>query len=329
MGALTVLGVALGAGIGTRLLPFTRHCPKPLLPVLGRPILEYVVTALATAGATQVLVNVHHLAGMMATHLDAWPAPVPVAHAFEPRLRGPAGALLTFADALREADVVLVSSGDLLFSADLAPLVHTHRYTGAALTFARLRTREVRRYGVLDIDDDGLLISSREKPDLPDDEEHWVSGGIYAVAPDVVEDIARLCAEHGTCDYARELAPALTSQGRVVATHPLGGYWCDIGSPRALHRANLDALAGMAGPRAAASASTWDDGVGGEPVPVYVDARAAIGRDVVFRGPSVICGHAVVGNGCSLDGTVLLEGAELAPGTAVRGGLFGPAGTVS
>lgn len=325
---MSVIGVALGAGVGARLLPFTRQRPKPLLPVLGRPILEHVVTSLASAGAAQVLVNVHHLAEMMTAHLDTWRGPVPVKHIFERRLRGPAGALLTFADLLGEADVVLVSSGDLLFSADLASLVATHRQTGAALTFARRRVRGVRRYGVLDIDDNGFLVSSREKPDLPDSEEHWVSGGIYAVAPEVVEDIARLCAKHGTCDYARELAPALTARGRVVATHPLDGYWIDIGSPDALCRANLDAVAGSAGPRAAAGATMWCDAEN-DPVPVYIDPTAAVGSDVVFRGPSVICSRATIGDKCSLDGTVMLERAVVPPGTTVRGGLLGSAGAAS
>lgn len=325
---MNILGVALGAGVGARLLPLTWQRPKPLLPILGRPILEHVVTALAAAGSAQVMVNVHHLADVMATHLDSWRAPVPVKYTYEPRLRGPAGALLTFADLLTEADVVLVSSGDLLFSADLESLVATHRRTGAALTFGRRRVRGARRYGVLDIDNNGFLIASREKPDLPDGEEHWVSGGIYAMDPGVVEDIALLCAEYGACDYARELAPALIARGRVVATHPLDGYWLDIGSPDALHRANLDAVAGTAGPRAAAGASMRDDAERG-PVPIYVDPAAFVGDDVVFRGPSVICSHATIGDGCSFDGTVVLDHTAVTSGTVIRGGILGTTGGVS
>lgn len=321
---MSVLGVVLSAGLGTRLDPFTRVLPKPLMTVASRPVLGHVLAAVSATGVSQVLVNVHHHAEKVAAFLDALPKQPPIHHRYEPRLRGPAGALLTFADQVGAADTILVGSGDVLFDGDLSSLVDAHNRTGAALTFAARRTAGARRYGVLEVGRDGMLLSCREKPDVPDDLECWVSAGIYCLSSSVLPMITEICARQQTCDYARELAPALLAAGLRVGTHHLSGYWCDIGTPKALYQANLDVVCGRAGRKLMAGVDTadateqWPMGV-----PVYVDSTARVGRGVSYLGPTVVGASAQVGDGCSLADTVMLTGAVMLAGTAAVGALIG------
>ncbi|MGH3429601.1 MAG: nucleotidyltransferase family protein, partial [Mycobacteriales bacterium] len=214
---MTIAGVVLGAGTGTRLRPLTDRAPKPLLPVLSRPLIGHVLKAVELAGAKEIYVNLHHRADALAAYLDTWPGAVALRHTVEPYLSGPAGALTTFADRLRDAELIVVSSGDVVFADDLRGLVDTHRGTAAALTFAVKRAVRARNYGVLDVDGDGRLVSAQEKPDVPDSEEHWISCGIYCVDAAVINDVVVLHKEVGVVDFARDLAPALLARGAVVS----------------------------------------------------------------------------------------------------------------
>jgi NDP-sugar pyrophosphorylase family protein/SAM-dependent methyltransferase len=319
---MTVAGLVLCAGAGMRLGPFTRSVPKPLLPIVGQPLIEYPLRAVEDAGVTDIYVNLHHGADALARYLDGRSGPAAVHHRVEPRLFGPAGALVTFADRLRSAEFVLVSSGDVVFADDLQPLIATHRRMRALLTFAVTRSAGARRYGVLDLDDRGLVLAAREKPDVPDDAKHWISCGVYCVDPAIVDEVARLLDGRETVDFARDLAPELLRQGETVATHPLRGYWTDVGTPAALHRANLDAVTGAitGGRRAGRSVAHAGPGT---PTDVFVHPHAKVGTDVSFFGPSVVCAGATVGDGCRLAEAVLLPDARLGDRATVFGGLVG------
>lgn len=239
---MKVAGVVLAAGAGARLAPLTRDIPKPLMPVLDRPLLEHQIKRLEAAGVDQICVNLHHHAAKIARRLERI-APHAV-HRIEPELSGPAGALPLFADLLAAYDAVLVASCDVLVEDDLAGLLAAHVNDGAALTFGAVRVSEARRFGVLDVDADGIVRATREKPDVPDDELHLVSAGVYCLGSDAIDQAVRLCRGSATIDYASDLAPALLAAGFRVGTHRFDGYWRDVGTPASLSAANLDALEG-------------------------------------------------------------------------------------
>jgi NDP-sugar pyrophosphorylase family protein len=230
----------LGAGLGSRMGELTADIPKPLLELRGKPLLGHVLDRVCEAGITQICINVHYKADRMLEFIGTWPAPVPVHARIEPRLTGPAGALRLFADTLRQHDVVLVVSADVIVGESLRRLIGTHAARPAAMTFGCTQVREAYRYGVLDIGPDEDVRGAREKPDVPASELHWISAGVYCLDPRVIGQIPA----GQLYDFARDLAPALIEAGARVGVHRLAGYWRDIGTPQALAAARADAAQG-------------------------------------------------------------------------------------
>lgn len=308
---LKIAGVVLAAGVGSRLKPITDTIPKPLLPLAGRPLLGLLADQLERAGVAEIFVNLHAHAQQIADYLDKRESGVPLTHRVEERLTGPAGALATFAEELRQFDVILVISGDVVVDTPLHELLRRHIAQSADLTFGVVETRSASRYGVLRIDADGRVTGAREKPAVPDHEVHPISAGVYCLAPSVIDLIATNVGATKDLDYAKHLAPWLLSAGRRIAAYPLPGYWRDIGTLDSLRQANLDALAGrVAGVHPGPAGDT-----------VYVADSAQLGRNVRLRGCVVVGPHARVGNDVTLMDTVLLPGAQVCDGSLVMGGM--------
>ncbi|NUT96397.1 MAG: NDP-sugar synthase [Saccharothrix sp.] len=305
---MKIAGFVLAAGVGSRLAPITDGIPKPMMPIGRRPLLGYLVDRLVAAGVSGVFVNLHAHSGVIEEFLDTGHWAVPVEHRREPALTGPAGALTLFADELRDYDAILVVSGDVLLDTALDPLVHTHFDRAADFTFGVVHTTGARRYGVLDVAQDGTVVGAREKPDVPDHERHAISAGVYCLAPHMVDVLQELLRQQATVDYARHLAPHLLSRRRPVAAWELPGYWIDVGTPSALREASIDALHGR---------------IDGFPdrSPVHVSPSARLEPEVELRGSVLIGPGARIGRGATVVDTVVLPGAEVAAGTAVLGGL--------
>ncbi|MFF1708292.1 sugar phosphate nucleotidyltransferase [Streptomyces sp. NPDC058252] len=310
---MKIAGVILCGGLGSRMGPLTYGVPKPALPLWDRPMVHYLAERLTAAGAAELFVNVHHLPDAMRGTLDRLDTPVPLTVRHEAELTGPAGALRVFAAELAAFDIVLVSSADVLLGDDLAPLLRTHRDGGARLTFAVTRVRRARHFGVLDIDAEGRVRRAREKPDVPDEELHLVSAGVYCLDPGLLDRIP----SRAVYDYARDLAPAMIAAREPVMAYSLPGYWRDLGTPESLRDAHLDAVSGRIPWLAAGSAPLGADCAG----PVQVAPTARLAGGTVLRGPVYVGAGARVGAGTWLERTVVLPGAEVMPGSVLVGAL--------
>jgi mannose-1-phosphate guanylyltransferase len=313
-GSVKTAGVVLAAGAGTRLAPFTERTPKPLLPLLDCPLLLHLTGRLADAGVERIFVNLHHHADQIAALLDSAEVPVDVTHRREPTLTGPAGALAVFADELARFEEILVVSGDIVLGDELAGLLATHRAHGALFTVGVVRTFAARRFGVLELADDGRILRGREKPDVPDDEEHWISAGVYCLAPQLLGLIRSELRSTPSLDYTRHLVPRLLEEGCTVRSHRLTGYWSDVGTPAAYRAANIAAALGTVTGVQPRHASGHGPGV-------VVDATAALGQNVRLVAPVVIGAGAVVDDDCHVEDSVLLPGTHLAAHTTLIGGL--------
>lgn len=307
-GALGAL--VLASGEGRRMLPLTQSTPKPLLPVLGRSIISRTLGAVRELDPTRMVVGLHYRAEHLARHVRAVS---PDAECREERqLSGPAGAVRLFG-AVGEHDTLLVVSGDVVFDADLQGLVDAHRSSGAALTFGTRRVTRARRFGVLRTDASGAVVEAVEKPDVPDEEEHLVSAGIYCLSARG----RRAIPSGRTFDFAAHLAPELLERGELVGTHALPGYWSDVGTPTALRRTNLDALAGeLAVDPGPGVVTEYDGGI------AFVSAGARVDEGAEIIGLNVVSDHAAIPGAAQVANSVLLGSARLAPGAVLHDALL-------
>ncbi len=220
--------VVLAGGRGTRLAPFTRVLPKPLLPVGERPILDLLLGKLAREGCERVTLSVGYLGHLIEAYCgrgERWGITVDYVREEEPL--GTVGALALMEDPPEEPFLVL--NGDILTDFSFPSIFDVHEASGACLTIAAYRRRVREELGVLEVDRDGVLVGYHEKPER----EYLVSMGVYCMSAECIGFIRvgeRL-------DFP-DLVGRLLAAGRRIQTMIHDGDWLDLGRYDDFFRAN-------------------------------------------------------------------------------------------
>lgn len=232
--------ILLAGGKGTRLKAVTGELPKPLVPLLGRPLAEHILRLLKKHGFTHVCAALQYRPeDVMAALGDGSGLGIRLEYRTEDRELGTAGAVKHCADFIGEEDV-LVISGDAACDLDLTQLWEKHRERGAAVTLALTRDAQPLRFGLAVTDGNGAIRSFVEKPDWSRVVTDLVNTGIYILSPRALAAIP----SDREFDFARDLFPLLLRQGELLLGVTVPGYWCDVGTPLSYYRCCVDALEG-------------------------------------------------------------------------------------
>ncbi|MGQ9724136.1 MAG: nucleotidyltransferase family protein [Tepidimonas sp.] len=209
----------MAGGFGTRLRPLTDNCPKPMLPVGGRPLLEHILLDLIDYGFYRFYISVHYLREQVIQHFQdgsRWGVVIQYVHEDEPL--GTAGALGLLPKEAVQRPVIVVN-GDIMTRVNYEALLQDHdRHTPAATVCTRQYDLQV-PYGVI-AHDEQRITDITEKPV----HHFFVSAGIYVLAPQVVHAIAPRVRLDMPDLLKREIA-----SGREVRMFPVHEYWLDIG----------------------------------------------------------------------------------------------------
>ena len=232
--------IIMAGGLGTRLRAVTGEHPKPMAPLLGRPIMEHIVLLLRENGFDEICVTLRYRAGEIMAHFgDGSRFGVNMQYRIETVPRGTAGGVRGCRDFYADEDF-LVISGDAACDFDLKRLMDEHKARGAAATLALCRSASPLRYGLAVTDGEGRIRSFIEKPAWPRVVSDLVNTGIYVLSPKALDTVP----EDRPCDFGAELFPQLLRRGEHLAGVVLDGYWTDIGTPAAYYRCCVDALEG-------------------------------------------------------------------------------------
>jgi mannose-1-phosphate guanylyltransferase len=313
--------VILAAGRGTRLQPLTYDLPKPMIPLLGKPVMEYIVEHLARQGVREIMVNTSHLAQRIEQYFgDGRRFGVRIGYSFEghieygeliPEPVGSAGALRKIHDLGGFIDdTTAVLCGDAVVDVDLQAAAARHRAQRALATVItkEVAPQDVGSYGIVVARADGRVASFQEKPAPRDALSRMASTGIYLVEPGV---LAHIPADR-PFDIGGELFPALVRQGLPFYNQCLDFEWLDIGRVadywQIVQRLMQGGVAGIGMPGAEArpgvhvglnTAVAWDslrcDG------PVHIGSGSRVEPGCTFKGPVWI------GNGCHIEAGAHIE----------------------
>ena len=221
--------VILAGGKGTRLAPYTKVLPKPLMPIGDAPILEIILLQLRQAGVHRVFLAVGHMAGLLrAFFQDGQRLGIHIEYCYEPKPLGTAGPIAGIPGL---TGTFIVSNGDVLTTMNLGELLAFHQRHRAIATIAMHHRTVPVDYGVIECDGDHRITGYREKPDL----DHMVSMGMYVFEPSILEYIQ----PNDYLDFP-ELVQVLISAGEKVVGFPFGGYWMDLGRKEDYERAVED-----------------------------------------------------------------------------------------
>lgn len=321
--------VILAGGEGTRLRPLTATRPKPLLPVLGVPCIEYVIRSLADAGVEHMFLACGYRSEDIRTALgDGGRFGVEIEMAFEKEPMGTAGAVKLLEDRLDGTFVV--GSGDTLTDADLGDLIDFHFRKGAEATMGLTEVERPEHFGIVGVSPDGRIERFKEKPRTEEVFSRVINAGTYVLEPEVL----RMIPPATKYDFSKNLYMEMLEKGRGLYAAPLKGYWKDIGRPSDLYLANMDmasrrpATQAPSGARAAGSCH-FGPGVSAEGALVR---DSVVGHDCVLRGTierSLLLDRVAVGKGASLHGCVIGEGCRIGDGAALRDCVLGDGVSVS
>ena len=231
--------IVLAGGFGTRLRPVTGALPKPLAPLVGRPILEHILLLLKKHGFTQVCLALGYGAEAIRARFAEGLEGLELCFREEKEPLGTAGAVGACREFIGDEDV-LVISGDVACDFDLGQLMARHRERGAAATLALVRDPAPLRFGLAVTDPEDRIRAFIEKPDWPRVVTDLVNTGIYVLSPRALAAIP----EGRAWDFGKDLFPVLLKAGEELLGLPMEGYWCDLGTPLSYYRCCVDALEG-------------------------------------------------------------------------------------
>jgi mannose-1-phosphate guanylyltransferase len=314
----------LAAGLGTRLRPITYAMPKPMVPVLNRPVMEHIVRLLAGHGFTETIANLHWFPETIEGHFgDGSAFGIELSYSHEEQLLGTSGGVRNAAEFL--GDSFLVISGDALTDIDLAAMRDFHESHDGIATLATKRVEDTSQFGVAITGADGRIQGFQEKPDPAEALSDLANCGIYMFRSEVFDFFPAPATSKaagpddppGFADWAMDVFPALLEGDVPFYSHEIDSYWNDIGNLEELRQGNFDALLGAVGVEPGApevaegvrSASLIDA--------AEIAAPALIGADVELGEGARIEGPAIVGDGCRIGAgarvrdSILLAGVEV------------------
>ncbi|MEF3306129.1 sugar phosphate nucleotidyltransferase [Paenibacillus sp. GYB003] len=288
--------IIMAGGKGTRLRPLTCQLPKPMVPLLGRPCMEYIIDLLKTYGITQIGVTTQFMPEVIRNHFgDGRDFGVELHYFEEDAPLGTAGSVKNAAAFLDERFVVI--SGDALTDFDLETAIRFHESKEALATIVLTRVRRPLEYGVVMTDEEGRIVRFLEKPDWSEVFSDTVNTGIYVLEPEALQGVA----EGKEQDFSNDLFPLLMKRGERLYGCVSEGYWSDIGNMEQYRQAHFDMLDGKV--KAAFKGRELypgvyvEDGVmlpsgcAGWDGPVY------IGRGTVIEESAQIGAYTVLGSG--------------------------------
>ncbi len=232
--------VLLSGGAGTRLQSVSGGLPKPMMPILGTPLLRHIVLHLRDCGFTELCLTLCHKGDMIRKELgNGATLGLRIEYRQEPPETpfGTAGAVKNCSEFVG-GEPFLVMSGDSACDFDLSRLMARH--TGG-VTIALTTRNTPLSYGLVVTRKDGTVAGFLEKPEWSRVVTDRISTGIYVLSPEILECIP----ENTPYDFGKDLFPALLKQGVPMKGVVMEGYWRDIGTPREYYQTNLDALDGL------------------------------------------------------------------------------------
>jgi len=221
--ALPNTAVVMAGGKGTRLGDLTRHVPKPLMTVAGRPIIDWIVLSLVGDGIRRILVSVNYLADQIIDHLgDGTRLGAEVGYLREDpdRPLGTAGSLALMED--RPSEPLLVMNGDLMVDFDARQLLRFHEQSESRVTLGVRRYTHTVPFGVVEHDDEHRIHRIVEKPDLTVS----INTGVYCIEPDLIGLVPR-----DTMNHMPDLVQRCLESGQRVSAWELSSDWIDVGTP--------------------------------------------------------------------------------------------------
>ena len=301
------VGILLVGGFGTRLMPLTRHTPKPMLPVAGLPVTQHQLAMARNAGITTVVLATSYLSEVFIPYFgDGSKFGMKLLYAVEKEPLGTGGAIRNAADLLGRDESIVIFNGDVLSSHNLRGQIDFHEKNSADVTLHLTQVDDARAYGCVPMDSNGRVTAFLEKMENPP--TNTINAGCYVFSPSVIDEIA----PNTVVSIERETFPHLVSSGKKVFGYLDQSYWLDIGTPKALMQGSRDLVSGVADALALRDAKVLSH----SPQSVVMDG-AKIDTSATISGASAIGPGSIIGAGVHIDGSIIGSDVVIGEGATI------------
>ncbi|MDR3282523.1 MAG: NDP-sugar synthase [Candidatus Methanoplasma sp.] len=328
--------VIMVGGKGTRLLPLTENRPKPILPVLNKPCLRYLVESLAEAGVVEVILACGYRSEKLSNAIgDGSDLGIKIEYSYEKEPLGTGGAIKLVEDRLD--DVFVAANGDVFADIDVREEIDAHFSSGAKITMALTSVKNPCEFGIARLDDSGRITEYKEKPKPEEAFSNLVNAGVYVIDKSVMSEVP----EGEFFDFSKDLFPMVMSKGDKIQGYVLKGVWRDVGRPSDLLGVNLAMATELyddfswGGKRTESTTVVRPFYLGNESFVVRSDITAAVVLDdctvndsrvvksLIMNGCNVTSAKiesSIIGEGCIIKPGARITNAVLADGTVVEEG---------
>jgi NDP-sugar pyrophosphorylase family protein len=328
-----VKAFVMAAGAGTRLRPLTFAIPKPMVPVVNKPVLEHTLENLKHHGITDIALNLHCYPGMIKRHFgDGSRFGIKIRYSFEKTLMGTAGGVKKLENYLDSTFIVM--SGDGLTDINLTKAVRFHKAKKALATMILKSVDAQFEYGVTIIDTDGRIKKFVEKPKWSDVFANTVNTGIYIFEPEILKYIP----ENSFYDFGFQLWPDLLKKHKRIFGYNMDEYWTDVGNLSEYRRGVKDTLDGklkLEIPGQQRKPGIWiGNGTHIEKgamlnSPCVIGTNCFIGKNAIIDSYTTVGNNARVGQGAVIKNSILWEKVRVAKNVKLDNCIIGSEAEVS
>ncbi len=313
----------MAGGFGSRLYPLTVARPKPMIPLINKPVLAHILNLLKRHGFSDVVITVRYLASQIQEYFgDGTQYGLTIHYGEEEAPLGTAGGVKN-AQHFLDDQPFLVISGDALTDINLTKLIQFHRERRALATMALKEVKKPCEYGVVLTARDGRITHYYEKPDCEQAASHTVNTGIYVLEPEVLNALQT----NTTYDFSNDVFPRFLQDNARFFGHKARGYWRDIGTIHSYMEATADALTGkinVIDPKYYRGSGIWT----GEDVriapsanlfgPIYLGDGVRIKPGATIYGPTVICDQTIVDQWARIERAIVCQNCYIGKSVKVQ-----------
>lgn len=301
--------VIMAGGKGTRLRPLTCDLPKPMVPIVNYPVIEYIIKLLKEIGITEIAITSYYIPQIIEDHFeDGENWGVNIHYYIEEEPLGTAGSVHNADDFLDET--FLVISGDAITDFDLKKAINFHREQNSEATLVLTREEIPLEYGVVMTDNSGRIIRFLEKPNWGQVFSDKVNTGIYILEP----EIFNMYDKGVKFDFSKDLFPLMLEMEKRLYGITLQGYWNDIGNLAEYHKTQFDLLNGKINLPINADLLIDDN--------IWVEEGVEIDESANLEGPVYLGRGTKVGKGVYLSNSVIGKNTIIKPYASIKNSIL-------
>ena len=300
--------IVLAGGVGEGLRPLTERMPKALIPVAGRPCIDYVIRSLVSGGFKKIVITTGYMSDRLIKQIGTGvDYDASVLYSFEDIPAGTAGAVKNVGDFID--DTFVVASGDVLADVDIQAMYQYHKEKNSFATIALTEVENPQEFGIVGLNKKNRIVRFKEKPGKDEVFSNLINAGIYVLEPEVLDYIP----EGKVFDFSKDVFPLLLEEKKPLYGKRIDGLWIDIGKPEDLMKASLEIIRREGEEKRLQGVETEG--------PILIGENAIIERGVRIHGPSYVGDNAYISRGTFVESSCIYSEVFIDRGAVIRDSL--------